>query len=156
MARQELGPRVQLTDKNFVRIAEFEKDILVVCRRCRKCAHIKHQSVLRVPAANNLACIGSPHVRTASRPGPLSAIGTGVLTYLYGSRPDAAATNLWALNAQHLAWLEEYVAAGLREKRWTGFRWGIRDGDYPLHMQLPKWLTSKKNRQAVPRGISPP
>jgi hypothetical protein len=48
---------------------------------------------------------------------------------------------LWAYNAKHLKSLRDYVAAGLRE------RVGVIH--WSMFARLPKWISAKKNRDAV-------
>jgi hypothetical protein len=53
---------------------------------------------------------------------------------------------LWAFNEHHLATLEGYVAARLRERR-------ASPGAMTMLARLPRWLTSAKNRDEVLRTI---
>jgi len=46
----------------------------------------------------------------------------------------------WAYNGNHLRALRDYVAADLRES--TSLHWS-------MFARLPKWMSSKKNRDAV-------
>lgn len=52
---------------------------------------------------------------------------------------------LWANNTDHLAYLERYVAAGLRERP---------PGPAPLSWKLPAWMKDAKNRQEVLRAMA--
>jgi len=47
----------------------------------------------------------------------------------------------WAYNASHLKSLHDYVAAGLRER--TGVM------QWSMFSRLPKWMSARKNREAV-------
>lgn len=55
---------------------------------------------------------------------------------------------LWAYHLDHLAFLEEFVAARLRERSDA-----VRAGDRYRHMsmiaKLPAWLTARKNRDEI-------
>lgn len=51
---------------------------------------------------------------------------------------------LWATNAAHLAYLEAYVGARLRDHA---------PGVAPLSSRLPAWMTSAKNRDEVVRHL---
>jgi hypothetical protein len=48
---------------------------------------------------------------------------------------------LWAYNAEHLDFLEEYVRASIRERE--------PNRNASLASRLPAWLKSAKNREAV-------
>jgi hypothetical protein len=52
---------------------------------------------------------------------------------------------LWAVNAEHLTYLENYVAAGLRE---------IGPGNSRLGSRLPTWIKSAKNRPDLMRALA--
>lgn len=54
----------------------------------------------------------------------------------------------WAYNEQHLALIEEHVAAGLRERNGQDIR------NKSIGARLPRWLTSAKNRSAVLKMIN--
>ena len=53
---------------------------------------------------------------------------------------------LWAWNLEHLAFLERYIGAELRERS--------RGSNSSLQSRLPAWMTSAKNREAVRRGLA--
>ncbi|QJE98338.1 TFIIB-type zinc ribbon-containing protein [Luteolibacter luteus] len=58
---------------------------------------------------------------------------------------------LWAYNERHLAFLEDYVAAPLRERRRdpeTGW------ANSSMASRLPQWMTSGKNRRAVLKALT--
>jgi hypothetical protein len=55
---------------------------------------------------------------------------------------------LWVLNSRLLMELEAYVAAGLREMK-LGFHTNRH-----MYKSLPRWITSRKNRPDVLRGLS--
>jgi hypothetical protein len=54
---------------------------------------------------------------------------------------------LWALNSRHLVALQEYVSADLREKKLP------HASNRHMYFSLPRWITSKKNRPIVLRGL---
>lgn len=56
---------------------------------------------------------------------------------------------LWANNAEHLDFLEQYVGADLRERAREMHGWRNTN----LASRLPKWMQQAKNRDAVLRGI---
>lgn len=53
---------------------------------------------------------------------------------------------LWAINVEHLDFLEHYVEAGLRER--------IPNINRSLASRLPQWMKSSKNRQEILKGVS--
>ena len=53
---------------------------------------------------------------------------------------------LWAYNAEHLAFLEAFVGARLRERRRSA-EYGWSNG--ALASRLPAWLKSRKHREEV-------
>lgn len=58
---------------------------------------------------------------------------------------------LWAYNEQHLAFLEEFVSATLRERSHdpaTGW------SNSSMASRLPQWMQSAKNRPAVLKGLA--
>jgi hypothetical protein len=55
---------------------------------------------------------------------------------------------LWAWNIEHVLWMQRYVEAKLRARRWFG---GWRNNS--LQSRLPKWITSAKNREPVLKGL---
>lgn len=57
---------------------------------------------------------------------------------------------LWAFNARHLAWLEGYIGATLREQ-WCDPKSGW--SNQSALNRLPAWIKSGKNREDVLRGI---
>ncbi len=57
----------------------------------------------------------------------------------------------WAYNAEHLAFLEAFVGARLRERRRSPEH-GWSNG--ALVSRLPAWLKSRKNREEVLAGLA--
>lgn len=55
---------------------------------------------------------------------------------------------LWAWNIEHVLWMQKYVQARLRTRRWIG-GWSNNS----LQSRLPRWITSAKNREAVLKGL---
>ncbi len=54
---------------------------------------------------------------------------------------------LWALNSRHVIALQDYVSAGLRENKLG------HNTNRHMFMSLPRWITSKKNRPDLLRGL---
>jgi hypothetical protein len=55
---------------------------------------------------------------------------------------------LFAHNADHLAWIEAFVAAGLRERCAGG-----KPSSRSIASRLPRWVKSAKNRDEVVRAL---
>ncbi len=64
--------------------------------------------------------------------------------WLQKEMPDGL---LWAYNYEHLDFLENHVSAELRNREKSPMR------NKSLGSRLPKWMTSKKNRNEVLSGI---
>ena len=62
-------------------------------------------------------------------------------------RAECRGCTLWAFNEAHLTLLEDFVAAGLRER-------GQARNRMTLVARLPRWLKSAKNRDEVLRVIT--
>jgi ribosomal protein S27AE len=58
---------------------------------------------------------------------------------------DFRGESLWAVNEQHLSFMEEYVAAGIRE---TG------SFNSTIASRLPAWIKSGKNREDLLRALA--
>lgn len=58
---------------------------------------------------------------------------------------------LWAYNEAHVAFLEQYVAATLRERRSHRWGWGRNSS---LESRLPRWIQAAKNRAAVLKKLA--
>jgi len=57
---------------------------------------------------------------------------------------------LWALNEEHLDYIEKYIGAKLREReRDTKLGWHNQN----MASRLPKWIKDSKNRTEVIKGI---
>ncbi len=58
---------------------------------------------------------------------------------------------LWAYNLQHLDFIEEFVSAKLRERKPDkNYGWS----NHSLFSRLPKWMQSRKNREAIISAIA--
>ena len=150
-----MGPKTQSRyrdDRLFLH--QFADEFLVVCPRCRKCARV---TILAQPergtfAPRRLLC-------------PSCAYSKDIEVRGYSERPDrdwyfgcplwlgirCAGGQIWAYNYRHLAWLESYVRATVRDNRpdpKSG--WSSRNAV----SRLPEWIKSAKNRRAILQGIA--
>jgi transcription elongation factor Elf1 len=148
-------------------IHDFIKEVYVVCPSCNKQAQVKSSG--ESFKGNNkseirLICTNCGHSKTSkdySR------------NVLYSSSADAAFGGyiligspldpffhlplwltttccdnlLWAYNYEHLHFLEKHVEAKLRERN------GVEVSNRSLGSQLPRWMTSSKNRKEVLKCI---
>jgi len=60
-------------------------------------------------------------------------------------------STLWAYNLAHVTFLENYVAATLRERRNHQWGWSRNSS---LESRLPRWMQVAKNRLSVLKGLT--
>jgi hypothetical protein len=137
--------------------AAFSGEVLVVCPQCSGCVVSRRQD----PAARGSF---APRRAACSRCGfnsrwegrhiAAGALRRPVVDDYFGLelwlQAPCAREVLWAYNHRHLAKLEEFVAASLRERRTTDLGWR----NSSLHSRLPRWMKLAKNRDAVLRTIA--
>jgi hypothetical protein len=105
---------------------------LVVCPACGRCARLQRW-------------VYRPDVLTCTRCGLARDHRGRSELWL---RVACCGRSLWARSATHLAFLESYVAAGLRER--SRLNWADRE-----HLaKLPKWMCLAKNRAELLRGFA--
>lgn len=129
-----------MTDDRFrpgdALLSDFGGDVLAVCPSCGGCAHVRpYATNVRRGTCARCAWTGE---------GPGWSLGLPLWL-----RTDVAGHELWAFNAAHLAHLEQYVGATLRER-------GERDPARrrPMVDKLPAWLKEAKHREAVLAGVA--
>ncbi|SRR6266508_547430 len=142
-------------------IDTFGDEFLVVCPRCSKRA-VVHKRRSSEPAQVVLACehCGANQFWKQTTPGVLVSanrrrykvgqISMGDAVDWYFHHPlwlqiACCGETLWAYNQQHLAFIEDYVQATLREKRPGDHGWSNRS----LRSRLPRWIQAAKNRATV-------
>lgn len=149
-------------NENRIRLEDFGDSFLVVCPDCSKRAHVTNRGTNANPEVT-LACTecgraqvwrsAAPGVMTSSRldhyqPGHV-CIGAAVDWYFHlplWLQLTCCGQTLWAYNEAHLRFLEQYVSAGMRERR--------RDGDLgwsnqSLASRLPAWMKAANNRREI-------
>ena len=87
---------------------------------------------------------------TKTIPGRYMIIGGAVDPYFHlplWLTINCCDNTLWAYNLEHLEFLKQHVAAGLRERN-TQVK-----ANQSLGSRLPKWMTASKNRDAVVKAI---
>ncbi len=142
-----MQPRFQ--DSNAL-IDEFTDKFLVHCPQCQKCAVVitnKVQKNKRFSEAR-VSCAGCGYNREWD--GKVLTIGGNVdwcfKLPLWLQTPCCGEV-LWAYNEEHLTYLENFVAAKLRERK-----------GYISHSsvitRLPGWLKTAKNRDEILKCIT--
>ena len=141
-------------------LLDFGSEFLLVCPRCAGRAWVRD----RGPAAEPRVALTCPHCGlsqfgAAAQPGQLAA---GPKRYPPGVVAVGAAVDwifhlplwlqlgccgetLWAYNAAHLAFIEDYVRAALREHARGEQGWRNR----ALANRLPRWMKDAHNRDDV-------
>lgn len=121
----------------------FAKRILVRCKACRKCAVVrsdKYDEEKKV-FVTEISC---------GHCGEIWTLRTRRLRNSYLELPLWLQTRccgevLWALNEDHLAYLEMYLGARLRTRAFGQ--------NSTIAARLPKWMSAAKNRAAVQKGL---
>lgn len=138
-------------------------EVLVRCPACRACAVIREASAAvaaRKPGPGRLyrlicADCGHhderrEHTSVVERPRPAPDTPTDPVFELpYWLQTRCCGHVLWALNAGHLAVIEAYITAGLREDFYVG---RVRETRTTV-ARLPKWMVLARNREKVLRGL---
>jgi hypothetical protein len=125
------------------RLPEYGDEVLAVCPSCGGCVRVLARGAARRAACGR--CAWWREVTPAT-----TWWGDPVDPYLrlpLWLRTEVGDEVLWAYNERHLAALESYVAASLRER--------TRETGRPMSMldKLPSWLKAAKNRDAVLAGL---
>lgn len=137
---------------------DFRHEYLVRCPQCGARARVVPLAgeTLAAPVARRLVCAhcGLTKDRGARVYPPREQDAWYEQLELWLQTPCCGET-LWAYNADHLDFLEQYVAAPLRERAHpdgtTLSRTGARNSS--LASRLPAWIKSAKNRNDVVRCI---
>ena len=139
---------------------EFADEVLVACPACGRRAtvrlHALAQPVKRGPfQAHREARLACTHCGRNARRAAFVRRIHGPADTVFGHpvwlQARCAGRTLWAYNARHLDALEEFVRAGLRERRrsephgWRNAAWTSR---------IPRWLSSARHRDEVLRCIA--
>ena len=101
---------------------DFMDETLVECPRCQGCATV-YRRPKTTQSHPRLVCPGcgyshdawTKHFDTGDRERGDRRDEIGSSAFPCGSGPAAAGRELWAFNRQHLLWIEQYVAADLRD-----------------------------------------
>lgn len=145
----------------------LQSNVFVVCPKCSNKAIVKTEGFSFKNAENNirLICTDCGHnKKLAERPSTIIYAASGKLIQgkdLVIGRPidpffhldlwltnDCQENQLWAYNYDHLNFLHGHVEAKLRERN------GQELVNQSLGSRLPRWMTSKKNREVVLKRIA--
>jgi DNA-directed RNA polymerase subunit RPC12/RpoP len=144
-------------------IYDFIKDVLVVCPKCSGQAIVKSDDfsfrnyadktirVVCTKCGYNRQLINKPTAAVYSSGDEYTAgrelkLGSPIDPFFHlpvWLKEPMGSNLLWAYNYEHLGFLRNYVEAKIRERN------GQEYFNKSLGSRLPKWLTSKNNRQEV-------
>jgi len=146
---------------------EFITDILVVCPKCEKQAFVKTKGFLSEKNENDVKFIcpncgmNKYYSETPTDKFQMEKSGKTyeMRNLIIGGNIDPyfrlplwlqkrfSDGLLWAYNYEHLTFIENHVSAELRERN------VVTNHNRSLGSRLPKWITSKKNREEILIGI---
>jgi len=150
-------------------IYDFGDEFLVHCPRCGRRAKV---APVAAAAESRATALFSPHRCVCPACGFIQAwrgkspgsgfilewrgkrlsIGRDAVDWYFGLRlwlqTPCCGHILWAYNAEHLAFLEAYIQATLREQR------SVPNRNRALTSRLPLWMKRRQNRADVLKGIA--
>ena len=137
-------------------IYDFGDEFLVHCPRCGRRAKV---APVAAAAESGAAALFSPHRCVCLACGFIQewrgkrlSIGRDAVDWYFGLRlwlqTPCCGHILWAYNAEHLAFLEAYIQATLREQR------SVPNRNRALTSRLPLWMKRRQNRADVLKGIA--
>ena len=142
MAEKRMQVREHLRLEQFMPPAH---PILVACEKCGKCASLREFTFVneKIPTQRigNCSCLHCGH--QWSMPAEWNFYSTGTLWLTIRCHKNV----LWILNRPHLDFMEQFIAADLREERMPEM------SSRRLSSALPRWLISGKNRDDVVRCL---
>ena len=134
----------------------FSDSILVRCPRCAACAYLR-----RLPRDEGdsvhfrLVCPDCAHAndwlhqRNAWVPGPNPGPELPDFDLVLWLQWPCCGEILWAYNAEHISFLERFIGADLRERRFDA-----SCSNQSLASRLPRWVLSGKKRDEVMRSLA--
>lgn len=129
-------------DRHF-RIHEYEDEILVKCPNCGHCA----RALAPQWDSSERSYTISMSCLHCSRQHNFVVTSWKYWNQLPLWLKTSCGEVLWALNSRHVMALQDYVEAGLRENKLG------TPSTRHMYMSLPRWITSRKNRADVLRGL---
>lgn len=138
-------------------IYSFQDEFLVQCPNCNSCATVRRidpeNTDWFAPRRFSCKACGSSKDwsgREIARPWYGEPVDDYFHYPLWLHIPCCSET-LWAYNQRHLDFIEAFVRAELRERKPDEqYGWSNRS----LFSQLPKWMQSRKNREAILKAIA--
>jgi len=128
-------------------LEDFAREVWVVCPKCEGQGLVRRLDERAKAVFSCSSCAASRDLEARTHGAEGFDPYFGLPLWL---RLPCAGELLWAYNPRHLSWLEEFVRAGLRERRRDEhLGWQNR----ALQSRLPKWIKLAKNRAAVSRGL---
>ncbi len=134
-------------------IYEFADEFLVVCPKCKSLAKVtspQTDSVFwkdKLLASRKIVCLNCAFTKSWS--GKKISIGGNADWYFnlpLWLEISCCNETLWAYNYKHLEFIENYVAAKIRER--------VPNINKSTASRLPKWITSAKNRDEILKVIA--
>jgi hypothetical protein len=138
-------------------IDRFQDQVLVRCPRCQSCALVscKDPNVVHLFAPRRFSCQSCGAAKDwAGRAVGATNVGGPVDRYFHYPlwlQISCCGDILWAYNLPHLALIEAFVQAELRERQPDEQNgWSNRS----IASRLPRWMQSRKNRDAILKAIA--
>ncbi|MBS4042644.1 MAG: hypothetical protein KGZ59_02385 [Chitinophagaceae bacterium] len=146
-------------DSYQTQLSHFMNEVLVVCPSCSKMAIVK-----KTEAITKLICTNCGYNKLLSeKPNVIlhqssSKIIIGKYTIIAGAidpyfhlplwlQQSCCENIFWAYNYEHLDFLKNHIEAKLRKRNLDEI------SNKSIGSRLPKWMTSKKNREVVLKTI---
>lgn len=137
-------------------IYDFGAEFLVRCPRCGQRARVAPAPAAERDAAPKLfvphRCVCSSCGAIHELHGKSLSIGHDAVDWYFGLplwlQTPCCGHILWAYNAEHLAFLEAYIQATLREQR------PLANRNRALTSRLPLWMKRRQNRADVLKGLA--
>ena len=137
---------------NGTRIHDFIDKVLVQCPSCSSKAIVTKRNV-DIIIESRFTCTNCGMNKTEENKEYCITIeNDGVFGYPVWLQTDCCGETLYALNYEHLEFLEEYVTAKIRERR-IEKKEEFYYRNRTLESRLPQWIKSAKNRKLILKAI---
>lgn len=140
-----MAPMTERNRDDDKRLHAYGDEVLAECPSCGACVRVLPHGSGRRAVCGGCAWSREETPRATTWAVPVDPF-FGLPLWL---RTQVAGEELWAYNAEHLAALESFVGATLRER-------GARGPGRTMSMaaRLPRWMKTAKNRDAVLAGLA--
>lgn len=135
-------------------LSDFSSTVLLVCPRCKKCAELiplqgdpRDAKGIRLRQVVCKYCAYFKEFSSSTFDMACYSAAWPQRLPLWLQAPCCGKV-LWAFNGEHLSYLEQFVAAGHRERAGDG-----KNSNHSMTSRLPQWMQSAKHRAEVLRGI---